>query len=66
MLRKGVTPEAVNKVANIIFNKNTKMFVTVLGNVTKSYVPSMEYFKENFLISEKNYEKEFRKTCWKI
>ena len=52
-LRKGVTPEAVQKVANIIFNKNTKMFVTVLGNVTKNHVPSMEYFKENFLISEK-------------
>ena len=52
-LRNGVTPEAVKNVANIIFNKKTKMFVTVLGNVTKKYVPDMDYFKENFLISEK-------------
>lgn len=52
MLRKGVTPEAVQKVANVIFNKHTKMFVTVLGNITKKYVPTMDYFKENFLISE--------------
>ena len=52
-LRKGVTPKAVQKVANIIFNKNTKMYVTVLGNVTNKYIPSLEYFKDKFLISEK-------------
>ena len=51
-LRKGVTPENVKKVANKVFNKNTKMFVTVLGNVTPKYVPTLDYFKENFLISE--------------
>ena len=53
-LRKGVSPKAVQKVANIIFNKNTEMYVTVLGNVTGKYVPSLDYFKEKFLISEKN------------
>ena len=53
-LRKGVTPKAVQKVANIVFNKNTKMYVTVLGNVTNKYIPNLEYFKEKFLISEKN------------
>ena len=52
-LRKGVCPKAVNKVANTIFNKNTKMYVTVLGNVTNKYIPSLDYFKEKFLISEK-------------
>ena len=52
-LRNGVCPEGVLDVAATIFNKNTKMYVTVLGNVTQKYVPSLEYFKENFLISEK-------------
>ena len=52
-LRKGVNPKSVQKVANIIFNKNTKMYVTVLGNVTNKYIPNLEYFKEKFLISEK-------------
>lgn len=51
-LRNGVTPKAVKSVANVIFNKNTKMYVTILGNITKKYIPSIEYFKENFLISE--------------
>ncbi len=53
MLRKGVNPKAVQKVANTIFNKHTKIYVSVLGNVTKKYVPSLDYFKEKFLIPEK-------------
>ncbi len=52
VLRNGVKPQEVQKVAKIIFNKNTKLFVTVLGNITKKYVPDMEYFKDKFLISE--------------
>ena len=28
------------------------MFVTVLGKVTKKYVPDLEYFKNSFLIGE--------------
>lgn len=52
ILRKGVKPEEVKKVANIIFNKNTNLYVTVLGNVTKKYIPDIDYFKEKFLISE--------------
>ena len=51
-LRNGVKPSAVKSAANIIFNKNTNMYVTVLGNVTKSFVPTIEEFKEKFLISE--------------
>ena len=51
-LRKGVTPENVKKVANVIFNKNNKIYVTVLGNVESKYVPSIDYFKEKFLLSE--------------
>lgn len=54
MLRNGVSPDAVYDTANIIFNKNTKIYVSVLGNITKSYVPELEYFKEKFLISEKS------------
>lgn len=53
MLRNGVSPDAVYNTANIIFNKNTEIYVSVLGNITKSYVPNIEYFKEKFLISEK-------------
>lgn len=51
-LREGVCPQEIKKVANIIFNKNTEMFVTVLGKVTKKYVPDLEYFKNSFLIGE--------------
>ena len=60
LLRKGVTPEEVQNVANKIFNKNTKMFVTILGNVEKKFIPSLEYLKEKFLISERTYEEKFR------
>ncbi len=49
-IRKDITPENVNKVAREIFNKQNDIFVTVLGNVTKKYVPSMEYFKTKFLV----------------
>ena len=52
MLRKGVCPEGVKTVAGAIFNKNTEMYVTILGNVSKNDVPTLEYFKENFLIVE--------------
>lgn len=51
-LRKGVTPENVLKAAKEIFNKNNQMYVTVLGNVAEKNIPTMEYFKENFLVAE--------------
>lgn len=51
-LRKGVNSEAVRKVANKIFNKNTKMYISVLGDTEKKYIPTLECLKEKFLISE--------------
>lgn len=52
VLRKGINPEGVKKVANEIFNKKGNIYVTVLGDVTNKYVPSLEYFKKKFLIQE--------------
>lgn len=51
-LKNEVCIEGVKTVAREIFNKNTKMYVTVLGNVTKKYVPTLDYFEKNFLIWE--------------
>ena len=50
--KKNITSENIKLVARKIFNKNNKMFVTVLGNVTEEYVPTLKYFKTNFLIVE--------------
>lgn len=52
LLRENVSAEGVKKVAKFIFNKNNEIYVTVLGNATKSNVPNIEYFKDNFLIEE--------------
>ena len=52
--KNNVTIDNIKTAANKFFNKNTKMFVTVLGNITEEYVPKFDYFKENFLISEEN------------
>ena len=51
-LRNDVCSEKVNQVAKMIFNKNTEMFVTVLGNIDKKDIPEMSYFKKSFLIVE--------------
>lgn len=51
-LIKNVSAVEIKRIANEIFNKNNKIFVTVLGNATKRYVPKLEYFKEKFLIGE--------------
>lgn len=48
----GVNASEVKRIANIIFNKNNKMFVSVLGNADKNNVPNLNYFKEKFLIAE--------------
>ena len=52
VLRNGVTPEGVNKVAKFIFNKNNEIFVSVLGNAEDGDVPKLDYFKKKFLIAE--------------
>ena len=51
-LKNEVNIDGVIKVAREIFNKKTKMYVTVLGNVTKKFVPPLDYFEKNFLIWE--------------
>ena len=51
-LKNEVCSNEVANVAREIFNKQTSIFVTVLGNVTKKYVPTLDYFKKNFLIWE--------------
>ena len=51
-LRKNVTPENVQLVAREIFAKNNDVFVTTLGDATKKDIFDLEWFKENFLISE--------------
>ena len=51
-LKNGVNSEEVMKIAKEIFSKGNEMFVTVLGNATKSNVPTFESFKNKFLVSE--------------
>ena len=51
-LKNEVSIDGVKQVAREIFNKNTKMFVTVLGNVSRKNLPTLEYFEKNFLITE--------------
>ncbi len=51
-LRQGVCADGVIAVAREIFAKNNEMFVTVLGSAEEKDVPSLEYFKDNFLIAE--------------
>ena len=52
ILRNGVCPDEVQRIARKIFNKKTNLYVTILGDITEKYIPSIDYFKENFLISE--------------
>jgi len=52
----GVTIQGVKDSVNKIFNKNNKMFITILGNLEEEYVPNLKYFKENFLISEVEFD----------
>lgn len=51
-LKDGVNAEDVKKIACEIFNKNNEMFVTVLGNATKSNIYTLEQLKNKFLIAE--------------
>ena len=51
-LKDAINQNEVNRVAKEIFNKDNEIFVTALGNVTKSYIPNLEYFKNNFLVME--------------
>lgn len=51
-LKNGVNSTEVMKIAKEIFSKGNEMFVTVLGNATKSNVPTFESFKNKFLVSE--------------
>ncbi len=51
-LIKNVNADEIKHISNEIFNKNNKIFVTVLGNASKKYVPDLNYFKEKFLIGE--------------
>lgn len=51
-LSREVSSDGVKQIAKTIFNKNNKMFVTVLGNITKSYVPKLEEFENKFLLGE--------------
>lgn len=51
-LKNAVSSDGVKEVAKKIFRKDNKMFVTVLGNVTKKYIPKLECFEKNFLIEE--------------
>ena len=49
-------------VGDIIFNKNTNMYVTVLGNATQKYVPTFtEEEKETLLRLLKKLNKNFTK-----
>ena len=51
-LSREVSSDGVKQIAKTIFNKNNKMFVTVLGNITKSYVPKLEELKNKFFLGE--------------
>lgn len=51
-LRKDVSSVKIQNAAREIFNKGNEMFVTVLGDVSKTNVPDVNWFKENFLIAE--------------
>lgn len=44
-----VCSDGVSKIAKEIFNKDNKIFISVLGNVNKKDVPSLHYFKEKLL-----------------
>ena len=44
-----VSSDGVKKVAGEIFKKDGKMFVTVLGNISKKFVPTFDYFENSFL-----------------
>lgn len=48
-IKKSLSSAGVSLVAKEIFNKNNKIFVTVLGNVTSDYIQNIEYFKVNYL-----------------
>ena len=49
-IKNTLTSDGVQKVAREIFNKDKKMYVTVLGNTTEEFVPDFEYFKREFLV----------------
>ncbi len=57
-LRNTVNAFGIKKVAGKIFNKNGEMYVTVLGDVAKGSIPSLAYFKDKFLIEEKESNEE--------
>lgn len=50
ILYKDVTAENTKKVAREIFNSKNNIFITVLGDVSKKNIPSMDYFKSKFLV----------------
>lgn len=49
-LREGVSPKRVQETAKKIFNKENPIYVTALGNITKKYIPDINYFTEKFLV----------------
>lgn len=51
-LINNVCSDGVRKISEKIFNKNNKIYISVLGNIDTKYVPSLKYFKEKFLIKE--------------
>ncbi len=51
-LKEEVSSEGVKKVANEIFKKNNDIYITVLGNATKKYIPNIEWFEKKFLVGE--------------
>ena len=57
-IKKSLTVDTVQSAAREIFNKKTNMYVAVLGNITEEFVPSFDYFKDNFLVWEDNDEQK--------
>lgn len=51
-LKNEVCSEGVKEVAEKIFNKNNKIFISVLGNIDGKFVPNLNYFKNKLLIKE--------------
>ncbi len=49
-----VTPKSVKLAANEIFDKNSEVFVTLLGNVEKKDIHALQTIKNNILIGEYN------------
>ena len=49
---QSVSESGVKNIAKQIFNKNNKIFVTVMGDVKSNKIPNLEFFKEKLLIAE--------------